>query len=52
MRFPQRLWNYAQNFPMSDNFFNTIFGLSTPSGLNLIAGQTHGAVDGGTGDLG
>jgi len=32
--------------------FDTTFGLSTPAGLNLIAGQTHDAVDGGTGDLG
>ena len=37
------LWNYAQNFAMSDNFFNTQFGPSTPGALNLIAGQTHGA---------
>ena len=37
------LWNYAQNFSMSDNFFGTITGPSTPGALNLIAGQTHGA---------
>ena len=37
------LWNYAQNFAMSDNSFNTTFGPSTPGVLNLIAGQTHGA---------
>jgi phospholipase C len=36
-------WNYAQNFAMSDNSFNTVFGPSTPGALNLIAGQTHGA---------
>ena len=36
------LWNYAQNFAMSDNSFNTVFGPSTPGALNLIAGQTHG----------
>jgi phospholipase C len=52
IRFPQRLWNYAQDFAISDNFFNPTFGLSTPAGLNLIAGQTHSAVAGGTGDLG
>jgi phospholipase C len=46
------LWNYAQDFAISDNFFNPTFGLSTPAGLNLIAGQTHSAVAGGTGDLG
>jgi phospholipase C len=37
------LWNYAQNFAMSDNSFGTTFGPSTPGVLNLIAGQTHGA---------
>ena len=37
------LWNYAQQFAMSDNFFNTTYGPSTPGALNLIAGQTHGA---------
>jgi phospholipase C len=34
------LWNYAQNFAMSDNSFNSMFGPSTPGALNLIAGQT------------
>src|SRR5262249_10484986 len=38
------LWNYAQRFAMSDNSFNTTFGPSTPGALNLISGQTHGAV--------
>ena len=37
------LWNYSQNFAMSDNSFGTTFGPSTPGVLNLIAGQTHGA---------
>ena len=37
------LWNYAQNFAMSDNSFGTTFGPSTPGALNLVAGQTHGA---------
>ncbi|PYM86788.1 MAG: phospholipase [Candidatus Rokuibacteriota bacterium] len=37
------LWNYAQHFAMSDRFFNTTFGPSTPGALNLISGQTHGA---------
>lgn len=36
------LWNYAQNYAMSDNSFGTTFGPSTPGALNLIAGQTHG----------
>ena len=37
------LWNYAQHFAMSDNFFGTTFGPSTPGALNLVSGQTHGA---------
>jgi phospholipase C len=37
------MWNYAQNFAMSDNSYNTVFGPSTPGALNLISGQTHGA---------
>ncbi len=37
------LWNYAQQFAMSDNFFNTTYGPSTPGHLNLVSGQTHGA---------
>jgi phospholipase C len=36
------LWNYAQSFAMSDNFFDTTFGPSTPGHLNLVSGQTHG----------
>ena len=40
------LWNYAQDFAMSDNSFSTTFGPSTPGALNLIAGQTHGATTG------
>jgi phospholipase C len=36
------LWNYAQNFAMSDNSFSTTFGPSTPGALNLVSGQTHG----------
>ena len=37
------LWNYAQTFAMSDNFFSTVFGPSTMGHLNLVSGQTHGA---------
>src|SRR5215468_393713 len=36
------LWRYAQHFAMSDNFFGTEFGPSTPGALNLISGQTFG----------
>src|SRR5262245_42506855 len=38
------LWNYAQHFAMSDNSYSTTFGPSTPGAINLIAGQTHGAM--------
>ena len=38
------LWNYAQHFAMSDNSYSTTFGPSTPGAVNLIAGQTHGAM--------
>ncbi len=37
------LWNYAQNFAMSDNSYNTTFGPSTPGVLNLVSGETGGA---------
>jgi phospholipase C len=36
------LWNYAQQFAMSDNSYGSVFGPSTPGALNLISGQTHG----------
>ncbi len=36
------LWNYAQQYAMSDNSFGTTFGPSTPGALNLVAAQTHG----------
>jgi phospholipase C len=36
------LWNYAQNFAMSDNSFNTTFGPSAPGALNLVSGNTGG----------
>lgn len=37
------IWNYAQNYAMSDSHFSTVFGPSTPGALNLVSGQTHGA---------
>ncbi|MDX6664564.1 MAG: phospholipase, partial [Solirubrobacteraceae bacterium] len=36
------LWNLAQHFAMSDNFFGATFGPSTPGAINLISGNTHG----------
>jgi phospholipase C len=38
------LWNYAQRFAMSDNSWGTTYGPSTPGAINLISGQTAGAV--------
>jgi phospholipase C len=38
------LWNYAQSFAMNDNSFGTTFGPSHIGVLNLVSGQTHGAV--------
>jgi phospholipase C len=35
------LWNYAQYFAMSDNYFDTEFGVTVEGHMNLIAGQTH-----------
>jgi phospholipase C len=34
------MWNYAKNFALSDNFFGTTFGPSTPGAVNLISGNT------------
>lgn len=46
------MWNYAQNFALSDNFHGTTFGPSTVGLINFISGQTNGAVNtlNGTGD--
>jgi phospholipase C len=35
------LWNYAQYFAMSDNYFDTEFGVTVEGHQNLLAGQTH-----------
>jgi phospholipase C len=35
------LWNYAQHFAMSDNFFDSEFGTTVMGHLNLLSGQTH-----------
>ena len=46
------LWNYAQYFAMSDNSYGSTFGPSTVGVLNLVSGQTNGAIQtlNGTGD--
>jgi phospholipase C len=36
------LWNYAQNYAMSDNSFGTTFGPSAPGAINLVSGDTGG----------
>ena len=38
------IWNYAQHYAMSDTFFDSEFGTTVMGHLNLISGQTHGAV--------
>jgi phospholipase C len=38
------LWNYAQQYAMSDNSFGTTFGPSSPGAINLVSGNT-GTVD-------
>jgi phospholipase C len=36
------LWNYAQNYAMSDNNYDDVFGPSTPGALDLVSGNTGG----------
>lgn len=36
------LWNYAQHFAMSDNTYQTTYGISLGGYLNLISGDDHG----------
>jgi phospholipase C len=40
------LWNYAQNYAMSDNAWGDNYGPSTPGLLNMFAGSTNGIVPG------
>jgi phospholipase C len=37
------LWNYAQNYAMGDNNFDTVFGPSTPGAINVISGNSGGS---------
>jgi phospholipase C len=37
------MWNYAQNFAMSDNAFTDSFGPSSPGAINVVSGTTAGA---------
>jgi phospholipase C len=36
------LWNYAQNYAMSDNNYDSVFGPSTPGALDVTSGNTGG----------
>lgn len=38
------LWNYAQHYTLSDRAYSSNYGPSTPGALNLVSGNTHGAV--------
>ena len=38
-------WNYAQSFAMSDAFFGSSFGPSSPGAVNLVSGNTHGFIE-------
>ncbi|TMV77676.1 hypothetical protein FGG78_27125, partial [Thioclava sp. BHET1] len=38
------LWNYAQTYAMNDNAYTSTFGPSTPGAINLVSGQTNGAI--------
>ncbi|WP_042267203.1 phospholipase C [Paraburkholderia heleia] len=38
------LWNYAQQFAMSDNAYTSTYGPSTPGAVEVVAGQTNGYV--------
>jgi phospholipase C len=36
------LWNYAQNFALSDDAYTDTYGPSTPGALEAVSGQTNG----------
>ncbi|WP_225097744.1 phospholipase C [Streptomyces sp. CoH27] len=38
------LWNYAQHYSLGDRSYSSVYGPSTPGALNLISGNTHGAI--------
>ena len=40
------LWNYAQHFAISDNFYGTTFGPSTLGALNLVGADNSGVLRG------
>jgi phospholipase C len=40
------LWNYAQHYALSDNYYGTTFGPSTPGAINVTAANTYGVICG------
>jgi len=38
------MWNYAQHYALNDHSFGTTFGASTQGAINLVSGQTNGAI--------
>src|SRR6185437_16660729 len=42
------MWNYAQHFAMSDNSWSDAFGPSTPGAIEVVSGNTFGAICGPT----
>jgi len=38
------MWNYAQHFALNDNSYSSAFGPSTVGVMNLVSGQTNGAI--------
>ncbi|HEX6495467.1 MAG TPA: alkaline phosphatase family protein [Acidobacteriaceae bacterium] len=43
------MWNYAQHYSLNDHSFGTTFGPSSVGAVNLISGQTNGAMAGTSG---
>jgi len=39
------IWNYAQYFALDDNAYDATYGPSTPGALEVVSGQTNGAVN-------
>jgi phospholipase C len=42
------MWNFAQHFALNDNSYSDSFGPSTPGAINVISGNTYGAICGPT----
>jgi phospholipase C len=39
------IWNYAQSFALNDNAYTNTYGTSTLGALEVVSGQTNGAVN-------